>query len=532
MTVNENDFFREATMRICGHLDIETAMSSCLRYLKPFMPADMMYLELYERDLGTMRGIARATPEGGTKLDELVPMPSEAKTYIEGQRKEYEKSNRPDKSVVIINRPEEQPVSRVMLEYLGWQGSSHMVLHLVIDDTALGTLVLLAKGPDRYTEEDARLFSLLREPFGIAMSNTLQHREVLKLKDMLADDNRYLQQELLRLSGEDIVGADFGLRGVMEMVRQVAPLDSAVLLLGETGVGKDVIANAIHYSSPRREHPFITVNSGAIPENLLDSELFGHEKGAFTGAIAQKRGRFERANKGTIFLDEIGELPPQAQVRMLRVLQHKEIERVGGSKPIRVDVRIIAATHRNLEDMVKANLFREDLWFRLNVFPIMIPPLRARKADIPALVHHFVQRKAMELKLPARPTLAPGAMDRLVAYHWPGNVRELENVVERALILNRSGPVKFAFHDSAVDEDVCELSEDPSGSKEALLLDQAIRRHIQKVLRIADGKIHGPGGAAELMGINPSTLRNRMNKLAIPYGRGKSGVIRADHQES
>jgi transcriptional regulator with GAF, ATPase, and Fis domain len=349
---------------------------------------------------------------------------------------------------------------------------------------------------------------------------------------MLADDNRYLQQELLRLSGEDIVGADFGLRGVMEMVRQVAPLDSPVLLLGETGVGKDVIANAIHYSSLRREHPFITVNSGAIPENLLDSELFGHEKGAFTGAIAQKRGRFERANKGTIFLDEIGELPPQAQVRMLRVLQHKEIERVGGSNPIHVDVRIIAATHRNLEEMLKADLFREDLWFRLNVFPIMIPPLRARKADIPALLHHFIQRKTIELKLPTRPTLAPGAMDRLVAYHWPGNVRELENMVERALILNRSGPVEFAFHDSAGHEDVCELSEDPFGSKEALLLDQAIRRHIQKVLKIADGKIHGPGGAAELMGINPSTLRNRMNKLAIPYGRGKSGVIRADHQGS
>jgi len=520
MRVNENDFFRQATVRICRHLDIEKAMFLCLEYLEPIMPADMMYLELYERDLGTMRGVAMATPEGGTKLNELVPMPPEVKTFIEEILKDYEESGGPDE-VFIVNRPEEQPISRVMLEHLGRQGSSHMLLHLVIDDRALGTLVLLANGRDRYTKQHARLLSLLKEPFSIAMSNTLQHREVLKLKDMLVDDNRYLQQELLRLSGDDIVGADFGLKGVMEMVRQVAPLDSPVLLLGETGVGKDVIANAIHYSSPRREHPFIAVNSGAIPENLLDSELFGHEKGAFTGAIAQKRGRFERADKGTIFLDEIGELPPQAQVRMLRVLENKEVERVGGSKPIHVDTRVIAATHRNLPEMVKTGLFREDLWFRLNVFPIVIPPLRARKADIPALVHHFVQRKARELKLAERPALAPGAIDQLVAYHWPGNVRELENVVERALILNRSGPLNFAFHDSAGQEDVQGLSEAASRDEETLLLDHAVRKHIQKVLKLTNGKIHGPGGAAELMGVNPSTLRNRMNKLAIPYGRGK-----------
>jgi len=520
VSIHDSDFFRQATLRICGHLEIEVAMSGCLEVLARVMPAEMIYLELYEWDLGTMRGIAKATSEGGTKLDELVPMPPETKTAMEERIREYEESGWPEE-VVIINRPEEHPVSRVMLEHLGRQGSSHMLMHLVIDGRALGTLVLLASGRDRYASEHARLLSLLREPFGIAMSNTLRHREVLELKDMLVDDNRYLQQELLRLSGEDIVGADFGLKGVMEMVRQVAPLESPVLLLGETGVGKDVIANAIHYSSPRRDHPFIAVNSGAIPENLLDSELFGHEKGAFTGAIAQKRGRFERADKGTIFLDEIGELPPQAQVRMLRVLQQKEIERVGGSNPIPVDVRVVAATHRNLEEMIKESLFREDLWFRLNVFPIMIPPLRARRADIPALVHHFIQRKSKELKLPARPALAPGAMDQLVAYRWPGNIRELENVVERALILNRGGPLTFAFHESTGQEGVHTLSEASDREKENLLLEQTVRRHIQNVLKIANGKIHGPGGAAELMGINPSTLRNRMNKLAIPYGRGK-----------
>ena len=214
---------------------------------------------------------------------------------------------------------------------------------------------------------------------------------------MLADDNRYLYDELRSVSGDEIIGSDFGLKTVMEMVRQVAPLDSPVLLLGETGTGKEVIANAIHYSSPRKDGPFIKVNCGAIPETLLDSELFGHEKGAFTGAISQKRGRFERADKGTIFLDEIGELPLQAQVRLLSVLQTREIERVGGTSPIPVDIRIISATHRDLEEMIASRRFREDLWFRLNVFPITIPPLRQRREDIPALLHHLMERKSREL---------------------------------------------------------------------------------------------------------------------------------------
>ena len=218
------------------------------------------------------------------------------------------------------------------------------------------------------------------------------------------------------------------------MVRLVASLNSPVLLLGETGVGKEVIANAIHYSSPRKDGPFIKVNCGAIPDTLIDSELFGHEEGAFTGATTKKRGRFERAHKGTILLDEIGELPPPAQIRLLRVIQNKEVERVGGTKPIPVDIRVIAATHRNLKEMVSKNEFREDLWFRLNVFPITIPPLRERKEDIHALVQHFAERKSKELKFHTVPTLATGAIDRLKSYHWPGNVRELENVVERALI--------------------------------------------------------------------------------------------------
>jgi transcriptional regulator with GAF, ATPase, and Fis domain len=321
----------------------------------------------------------------------------------------------------------------------------------------------------------------------------------------------------MRFSGDEIIGAEYGLKEIMEMVRKVSPLDSPVTLLGETGVGKEVIANAIHATSSRNDGPLVTVNCGAIPENLLDSELFGHEKGAFTGAIAQKRGHFERADGGTIFLDEIGELPPPAQVRLLRVLQHKKIERVGGTKTISVDVRIIAATHRDLEGLVKIGAFREDLWFRINVFPIVIPPLRDRKEDIPALVHHFIEKKSKELKIYPSPSVPIEEIDHLKAYHWPGNVRELENLVERELIHNRgkgsTGRLQFEHLELSNKTGLVERPDDG----ELLTLDQAMSRHILQALKVSHGRINGPTGAARLLGINPNTLRNRMIKLGIPY---------------
>jgi transcriptional regulator with GAF, ATPase, and Fis domain len=331
---------------------------------------------------------------------------------------------------------------------------------------------------------------------------------------LLTDDNRYLHGELRRISGDEIIGANFGLREVMEKVHQVAKLDSPVLLLGETGVGKDIIANAIHFISNRNDGPFVSVNCGAIPDTLIDSELFGHEKGAFTGALAQKRGRFERADKGTIFLDEIGELPLQAQARLLKVLQSKEIERVGGVKTISLDIRIIAATNRKLEEMVKLNQFREDLWFRLNVFPIWIPPLRDRRSDIPALLQHFISLKSRELKLPAIPTVSPGATGILMNYHWPGNVRELQNVVERELIINPNGPLTFSQMNVSQKNGITEI---PAQHNESDNLDEVTSQHIKKVLKKTNGKIHGKSGAADLLGINASTLRNRMDKLGIAY---------------
>jgi transcriptional regulator with PAS, ATPase and Fis domain len=303
----------------------------------------------------------------------------------------------------------------------------------------------------------------------------------------------------------------------MEMVREVAPLDSPVLLQGETGVGKEIIANAIHSLSRRKNGPFIQVNCGAIPETLIDSELFGHERGAFTGAISQKRGCFERAESGTIFLDEVGELPLQAQVRMLRVLQDKNIHRVGGGSQIKVDIRIIAATHQNLHEMVKRRLFRDDLWFRLNVFPIIIPPLRDRKEDISALVNHFIEKKSKELQMPLLSKLAPGAMAPLMAYVWPGNVRELENVIERALILSKGRPLTF---DNIVwPDDNGQHEESTKPMDDFLNLDRVISNHIKHALDTAKGRVHGPSGAAQLLGLNPSTLRHRMRKLRIPHGR-------------
>ncbi|MBI5602796.1 MAG: sigma 54-interacting transcriptional regulator [Deltaproteobacteria bacterium] len=507
MDMDENNFYRQATMRICSSLDIEIAMWRCMQFLKDIIPSDEMYLHLYESGLGAMHTIAGATALEGRKMDRITPLPKEVRPQPD---KEYP-------GMRILNQPEMEAGFHYMLKVYGRPDTSALIRLLEVEGKKLGVLVLLAEGRDRFSEEQARLFSLLNEPFAMALSNTLKHQEILKLKDLLADDNRYLHRELLHLSGDQIIGADFGLKGVMELVRQVAPLGSPVLVLGETGVGKDVIANAIHYSSPRKDGPFVKVNCGAIPESLLDSELFGHEKGAFTGALSQKRGRFERAHEGTIFLDEIGELPPQAQIRMLRVLQYKEIERVGGTTTIPVDIRLIAATNRNLDEMVKAKQFREDLWFRLNVFPIQVLPLRERKEDIPALIYHFIERKSRELRIPAPPSLGRGVIDQLIAYPWPGNVRELENVIERALILTRGEPLTF--------EDLLVLKPDsrqshPVGPEDQpRQLDEVVSLHIRRVLEKTRGKVHGKGGAAEVLGINPSTLRNRMNQLGVPYGK-------------
>ncbi len=513
MMIDENEFFRQATLRICGNLDFEFAMQECLLFLRSFMPADRLQLNLYDRGLSALRTIAIATPAEASRLNTVLPLDDEGKKFLDG-------SGLPP--VMIRNRVLMDPVARPIVQRTGRWNDSIMVMHLAVKETKLGNLVLFAEGLDRYSEEHLRLYSILYEPFAIALSNSLRYDELNQLKEVMADDLRYLQGRLQNFSG-DVIGEDFGLKEIMEMVREVAPLDSPVLLQGETGVGKEIIANAIHSLSRRKNGPFIQVNCGAIPETLIDSELLGHEKGAFTGAISQKRGCFERADGGTIFLDEVGELPLQAQVRMLRVLQDKNIHRVGGTGQIKVDIRIIAATHQNLHEMVKRRLFRDDLWFRLNVFPIAIPPLRDRKEDIPALVDHFVEIKSKELQMPLHPKLAPGAMAPLMGYAWPGNVRELENVIERALILSKGRPLTFdniVWPDDHKDQGRLTIRKDDFSN-----LDDAVSKHIQQALEMTKGKIHGSAGAAQLLGINPSTLRHRMRKLRIPHGRQKQKRI-------
>ncbi|MCD6201721.1 MAG: sigma 54-interacting transcriptional regulator [Bacteroidales bacterium] len=509
--MSEKDFFREATLRICGNLDIEKALFSCFQYLQQKMPVEWMSLQLYEERLKAMRTVAIATPEQAKEVNLLTPLSPVARQQIEKRMRLKISGAR-----LIILDNETESYYRDMLSYHGVNGKSVIVMPLESEGRYIGSLALISGVSETFSQEHAGLISSLKEPFVIAMSNTLRYHEVMKLRDLLADDNRYLHRELRRITGDDIIGVNFGLREVMEKVHQVAAQDSPVLLLGETGVGKDVIASAIHYSSRRKDGPFIKVNCGAIPESLIDSELFGHEKGAFTGAVSQKRGKFERADKGTIFLDEIGELPLQVQVRLLRVLQHKEIERVGGSKTIQLDIRFIAATNRDLEMMVENNQFREDLWFRLNVFPIRIPPLRDRRSDIPALVEYFINKKVKELKLPGIPDLSPEAMDILMNYDWKGNVRELENVVERALILNPQGPLAFDYINQ--NHVQSELSI-PARTGKWESLDMMTSRYIKRVLSSTGGRINGKNGAAEILGVNPNTLRNRMKKLGITFGR-------------
>ena len=507
MDLDEKEFFRETTLRICGSLEIEKALWKCFIYIRDFIPADQAYLAYHDPNMGVVRVLATATTEGGRRSNLQVHIPT-------GIRDQVISGKFPE--VFIVDRAESHPIFKYALDVVD-KDSSILAMRLLVEKNFVGALHLLANGPNRYTKDHARLLGLLNDPCAIALSNTLRHQEVLELKDLLADDNRYLQDELRRLSGEEIVGAEFGLKGVMEMVRQVAPLSSPVLLLGETGTGKEVVAGAIHNWSLRNKGPFIKVNCGAIPETLMDSELFGHEKGAFTGALSRKRGRFERAHGGTIFLDEIGELPPEAQVRLLRVLQDKEIERVGATNSIKVDIRVIAATHRDLESMLLESRFREDLYFRLKVFPIVIPPLRERMADLPALLQYFMQKKSREMGLLGTPSLAAGALDRLMAYHWPGNVRELENAVERALILSKGESLTFNDLTAVPAADAVQIS--PHQDEQSLNLDTVMSKHIRQVLTMTGGRVEGEKGAARLLGIKPNTLRHRMTKLGIPFGR-------------
>ena len=389
-----------------------------------------------------------------------------------------------------------------------------------------GVLVLAAPLGRVFNARHEASMEVLLEPFSVALDNDRRLREMAALGEAAEADKRSLLVRLGREKLEDtIIGADSGLRVVMERVKLVASSDLPVLIFGETGTGKELLARVIHAQSSRSAGPINRVNCGAIPPELIDSQLFGHERGAFTGAIQTRKGWFERADGGTLFLDEIGELPLAAQVRLLRILQDGWLERVGGQHPINVDVRVVAATHCDLSAMVAEGKFREDLWYRIAVFPIVLPPLRERQEDIPDLARHFTKRAATRFGLPLV-VPSPEDVGMLQSYHWPGNVRELATVIDRAAILGEGSGLRVAQGlgvaagpSRTVLEGKKPESEQLRTLTEIAPLDTVVTRHIEAALTATKGRIEGPYGAAALLKVNPHTLRARMRKLDINWRR-------------
>ena len=370
----------------------------------------------------------------------------------------------------------------------------------------IGVLVFSRLKPDPFTPEQMAVLTDVSRAIAVAVANALANEVIVKLRDQLEAENIALRDQLSRITMfEEIVGDSPPLRRALEAVEQVAVTDATVLIAGETGTGKELIARAIHIRSQRAQGPMVKFNCAAIPETLLASELFGHERGAFTGAIERRKGRFEQAHGGTIFLDEIGELPTELQVMLLRVLQEREFERLGGSDPIRVDVRIVAATNRDLMKDVRAGRFRSDLYYRLNVFPLRLPPLRERPEDIPLLTAHFASKHGERFGRTIN-RIDRRSMKLLESYHWPGNVRELENVIERAIILSRDGTLR-------IERDTL-----PNGNLVGDI-DERLRAHereaIETALLASRGRISGPNGAARALGLPPSTLDLRIKNLGI-----------------
>lgn len=510
MLVDSNEFFRKLTLNICSSLDLNVAMRRSLDYLRQVFPVDEIMMNIIDSKQGAVRVVSRATVDGSKPPSETLTLPDGFWEWLKRQA---------PSGPMIMTEAVMRTVPPEFLPCIPHRRlpESEMVVPLVLENVKLGVLLIFAPDGLTYQQEHLNLMTSVREPFAIALSNAISYHQLLQYRDTLIDDKDFFQKQLI--VDHPVIGELNGLKEVMDQVNQVASLNNTVLIQGETGVGKEVVANAIHQRSVRRNGPFIKVNCGAIPDSLIDSELFGYEKGAFTGATSQRRGRFERADGGTIFLDEVGELSQNAQVRLLRVLASHEIERVGGSKVIPVDIRVITATHRDLSKMVAEGRFREDLWFRLNVFPITVPPLRGRKSDIPALFRHFLNMKSQELGI-SPPSLAPGGLTRLMEYDWPGNVRELENVIERELIRAPYSEMKFeSLHPHTPLLSVPVTQPAAAGGDKIQPLDDLMKAHILKTLKHTRGKINGPGGAAELLNINPNTLRSRMEKYNISYRR-------------
>ena len=497
------DVWREA----CRHIEIEESAHTIGRILAKLGPIGQLLVRKIDRKRSCLETVA----VGFSVPDYLLP---EARTSCdEGQFRDLLAWCRKRH---VLHQDTVRPGNE-LLTMIVPPGVTADIVAGPLGDTQnpSGVVVFVAQPGTTFDDSHACLLEALIEPFSVALENDRRLREMAAMQAAAEADKESLLNRLGRkkIDADFIVGGNSGLQLVIERVALVARNDAPVLILGETGTGKELIARMIHTQSPRANGPFLRVNCGAIPAELIDSQLFGHEKGAFTGAVEARQGWFERANGGTLLLDEAGELPLAVQVRLLRILQDGWMERVGGHEPVHVDVRIVAATHRDLAAMVTEGRFREDLWYRIAVFPIRLPPLRERPEDIPALARHFAERAAVRFVLPEAP-LTVEDIRLLTSYAWPGNVRELGAVIDRAAILGNGKRLDVAGALGASERPAAagrsQSSPAALASSEVLSLDAAMKKHIESVLVVTRGRIEGRRGTAALLKINPHTLRARM----------------------
>jgi formate hydrogenlyase transcriptional activator len=492
----------DLTNQVVANLDFKELLRITSANIRKVMDCDAAAIMLAESDGSFLRVHALDFPDSRGIFVEGHQIPIAGTTPGDAFR-----SGNP----IVINRLDPAQIGPEMYGKAKAEGlNSFCDVPLISRQRVLGVLAVARHEENTFDQEEVAFFALVANQVAIAVENALAYGEISELKDKLAQEKLYLEDEIRgEVDFEGIVGQSSALRHVLQLVDTVAPSDSTVLLLGETGTGKELIARAIHDRSRRKDRTFVKVNCAAIPTGLLESEVFGHERGAFTGAITQKIGRLELAHLGTLFLDEVGDIPIDIQPKLLRALQEREFERLGSTKTKKVDVRLVAATNRNLEEMIEDRQFREDLYYRLNVFPIRIPPLRDRPEDIPLLVRYFAQKygRRMEKQIESVPT---AAMKKLSRWHWPGNIRELENFIERSVILS---------HGNTLQVPVGELTDHAKPVVMAAPTQSGERDQIIEILKQTGGRVAGPKGAAVRLGLKRTTLISRMKKLGIDSRR-------------
>jgi formate hydrogenlyase transcriptional activator len=488
----------EINNQVVTQLDVNELFRSASASIRKYFANDFTGFWLIDKQSNKLELVVLDFPGGKGFLAD-IPV-----AELTDQDLERMRTRRPE----IRSQQEIEKLPPAVLERLKAESIATLaVAPLGTSNGPFGFISMGSKRPNKFGQEDLDILSQISAQISLALDNALAYGRLSASRNRLEDERLYLESEIrAEYNFEDLVGKSPALRKVLDQVEIVAPTGSTVLLRGETGTGKELIARAIHSHSPRRDRTFVRLNCAAIPSGLVESELFGHEKGAFTGALMQKRGRFELADHGTLFLDEIGDISPELQPKLLRALQEQEFERLGSNKTIHVDVRLIAATHRDLSLMIRNNQFREDLFYRLNVFPIEIPPLRERREDIPLLVHYFVSRLSRQMQKRIKSIPKPG-MDALTNSPWPGNVRELENFIERAVILTQGDELNVPM---------AELKKSAARNAAPVsTFQEAERQAIIEALKAASGRISGRGAAAERLGLKRTTLQNKMRRLNI-----------------